>query len=67
MIPCKKCHQNETVKNGYVRAKQRDKCKMCGDNFVLGEQRSQRATEVKKAWCLLLYSLGKSSCGFLAT
>jgi transposase len=30
MIPCKNCHQHETVKNAYVRAKQRYKWKGCG-------------------------------------
>jgi len=66
MIPCKHCPQNETVKNGYVRDKQRYQCKLCGYNVVLGDQRSTHATEVKNAWCLLLYSLGKSSFGLLA-
>jgi transposase len=66
MISCKNCHQPETVKNGFVRDKQRYKCNACGYNFVLGDQRSKHSTEVKKALCLLLYSLGKSSFGFLA-
>jgi transposase-like protein len=39
---------------------------MCGYNFVRGDQRSTHTTEVKNALCLLLYSLGTSSFGFLA-
>jgi transposase-like protein len=63
---CKNCHQNSTIKNGYVRGKQRYKCHNCGYNFVLGDERHQHATELKKALSVILYSLGKSSFGFLA-
>ena len=66
MISCKNCHDTHTVKNGFVRDKQRYKCKMCGYNFVLGDERHSHATEVKKALCIILYSLGKASFGFLA-
>jgi transposase-like protein len=66
MITCKNCQQPHTVKNGFVRGKQRDQCRACGDNFVLGDERHSPATEVKKAWCLILYSLGKASFGLLA-
>jgi transposase len=65
MIPCKNCHQNHTVKNGYVRHKQRYKCHSCGYNFVEGDARHKRETELKKALSIILYSLGKSSFGFL--
>jgi hypothetical protein len=54
------------VKNGFVRGKQRYQCRACGDNFVLGDERHSHATEVKKALCVILYSLGKASFGFLA-
>ncbi len=60
MVTCKNCHDTHTVKNGFVRAKQRYKCKLCGYNFVLGDERYSQATEVKKALCLILYSLRKS-------
>ena len=66
MVTCKNCHDPHTVKNGFVRAKQRYKCKLCGYNFVLGDERHSQATEVKKALCIILYSLGKASFGFLA-
>src|SRR5262245_8748534 len=36
-----------------------------GYNFVLGDERHSHATEVKKALCMILYSLGKVSFGFL--
>ena len=49
-----------------MRDKQRYKCNVCGDNFVLGDERHSHATEVKKALCIILYSLGKASCGFMA-
>jgi transposase-like protein len=59
-------HHTHTVKNGLVRGKQRYQCRACGYNFVLGDERHSHATEVKKALCLIFYSLGKASCGFLA-
>lgn len=66
MIACKNCHATQTVKNGFVRDQQRYQCKGCGYNFVLGDQRYSHATEVKKALCIILYSLGKASFGFMA-
>jgi transposase len=66
MVACKNCHDTHTVKNGFVRDKQRYKCKLCAYNFVLGDERHSHATEVKKALCMILYSLGKASFGFLA-
>jgi transposase len=66
MITCKNCQHTHTLKNGFVRGKQRYQCRACGDNFVLGDERHSHATEVKKALCLIFYSLGKASCGFLA-
>jgi transposase len=66
MVACKNCHDTHTVKNGFVRDKQRYQCQLCGYNFVLGDERHSHATEVKKALCMILSSLGKASCGFLA-
>src|SRR5436189_286865 len=65
MISCKNCHKNNPTKNGYVRGKQRYKCHNCGYHFVLGDERHRHATELKKALSVILYSLGKSSFGFL--
>ena len=66
MVACKNCHDTHTVKNGFVRDKQRYTCKLCGYNFVLGDERHSQATEVKKALGMILYSLGKASFGLLA-
>jgi len=65
MVPCKNCRHTNTVKNGYVRQKQRYKCHACGFNFVEGDARHKYETEVKKALSIILYSLGKASFGFL--
>ena len=66
MISCKNCYNTHTVKNGFVRDKQRYQCKMCGYNFVLGDARHPHTTEVKKTLSIILYLLGKASGGFLA-
>ena len=65
MVPCKNCRHTNTVKNGFVRQKQRYKCHACGFNFVEGDARHKHETEVKKALSIILYSLGKASFGFL--
>jgi transposase len=66
MITCKNCQYTHTVKNGFVRGKQRNQCRACGYNFVLGDERHSHASKVKKTLCIILYSLGKASFGFLA-
>lgn len=66
MIPCKNCQQTNTIKNGFVRGKQRYKCHVCHYTFVVGDERHKPETELKKALSVILYSLGKSSFGFLA-
>ena len=66
MILCKNCHQPDTVKNGFVRNKQRYKCYSYYYNFVVGSERYKQETEIKKALSIILYSLGKASFGFLA-
>src|SRR5262245_5278497 len=65
MIPCKNCRDTQTVKNGFVRGKQRYKCRACGYNFVLGDAHQSHTREIKKALAIILYSLGKASFGFL--
>jgi transposase-like protein len=49
-----------------VRGEQRYQCRACGYNFLLGDERHSRATKVKKGLCIILYSLGNASFGFLA-
>jgi len=66
MEECKNCKSTETVKNGLVRQKQRYKCKSCGHNFVYGDERRIKSTELKRITSVLLYSLGKASFRFLA-
>ena len=66
MIPCKNCQQTTTIKNGFVRGKQRYKCHNCHYTFVIGDERHKPETELKKALSVILYSIGKSSFGFLA-
>jgi transposase-like protein len=64
-IKCKNCGSLKITKNGIVRKKQRYKCKDCKCNFVLGDKR-EKITPEGKALCVLLYSSGKSSYGFIA-
>lgn len=65
MVFCKSCGSESIVKNGYVRDTQRYRCKDCGLNFVEGDRRYKRETAVKKALCVLLYSLGRASFSML--
>ena len=62
---CKNCNDNKITKNGVVRAKQRYKCKSCGYNFVVGDERTNDKIIALKALVVLLYSLGKGSYGML--
>ena len=64
-ITCKHCGSTKITKNGKVRNKQRFKCKSCGCNFVLGDER-EKVTPQAKALSVLLYGTGKSSYGFIA-
>jgi transposase len=66
MIGCKNCGVCRCVKNGIVRGKQRYKCKGCGYNFVLGDGRADPHAAVKRAFAVILYSVGKGSYGFIA-
>jgi len=64
-MQCKKCGSERRVLNGFVRGKQRYKCKDCGCNFVEGDARAHVPAEVK-ALAMLLYGRGKASYGFIA-
>ena len=66
MIRCKQCEGKDFVKNGCVRGQQRYRCKSCGLNFVMGDKRIKEDTAIKRAFAVILYSLGKSSYGFIA-
>ncbi len=65
MLHCKNCESEKCIKNGFVREVQRYRCKECGYNFIIGDRRINESTEIKKALAIILYSLGKSSFGFL--
>ena len=65
MILCKNCKSEDVRKNGLVRGVQRYKCKGCGLNFVDGDRRNKPQTAVKKALCVIFYSLGKASFSML--
>ncbi len=67
MTQCKQCASTQKVKNGKVRGKQRYRCKHCGYNYVEGDERLNASLVVKKALAILLYAIGKSSCGMLGT
>lgn len=66
MPSCKKCQSQQITKNGFVRSKQRYRCKGCGYNFVLGDGRTDPQTAVKRAFAVILYSVGKASYRFIA-
>ena len=66
MLKCKKCSSEKTTKNGFVRKKQRFKCKDCGYNFIVGDKRTNHKVAVKKALCVLLYSTMKGAFNHLA-
>jgi len=66
MPVCKNCKCERVVKSGFVRGKQRYKCKECGINFVEGDARTNEKIAAKKAMCVLLYSLSKASFNGLA-
>jgi transposase len=65
MIGCKKCSSQNNVLSGFVRGHQRYKCKDCGCNFKLGDNRDKTKPEIK-ALSLLLYGSGKASYGMIA-
>jgi transposase len=66
MPKCKNCHSESIVKSGFVRGKQRYKCKDCGFNFIEGDARTNERIAAKKAMCVIFYSLGKGSYNMLA-
>lgn len=61
MVVCKKCGSEKIVKSGVVKDRQRFRCKNCGCNFRLGDNRTNEKIAAKKALCILLYAMGKGS------
>ena len=66
-INCKNCSSNKISKNGIVRGKQRYKCKECGYNFVVGDERTNDKIIALKAMVVLFYALAKGSYNMLGT
>ena len=64
-IKCKKCGCAKGTKNGIVRGKQRYKCKECGINFVVGDERTNEKIIALKALVVLFYALSKGSYNML--
>jgi transposase-like protein len=64
-IRCKKCCSNNCVKSEYIRNNQRYKCKECGCNFKVGDNRGKISPEAK-ALAMLMYGSGKASYGMIA-
>jgi transposase-like protein len=59
-MECKRCQQENCVKNGLVRGKQRWLCKGCDYNFTEGDRRKERTTPQQRALAVLLVSMGLS-------
>ena len=66
MPPCKNCKGVKIVKSGFIRGKQRYKCKTCDMHFVEGDAKSNEKIAAKKAMCVLLYTLSRASYNMLA-
>jgi len=64
MNKCKRCKSENTIKNGYIRGKQRYKCKECSYVYVRDEKQ-KIANESLDALVVLLYSTGKASYRFI--
>jgi transposase-like protein len=56
---CPKCAHSHVIKNGYVHAVQRWKCRGCRYEFTRMTARGEPAA--KKALALLLSSMGRAS------
>ena len=60
-LVCKKCGSEKVVRSGVVGGRQRFRCKGCGCNFRLGDNRTDEKIAAKKALCILWYAMGKGS------
>jgi len=63
-MKCSKCGSESNVKNGFVKTKQRYKCKSCGCNYTVEIKSTTRPMSLKKnALHLYLEGLGFRSIG----
>ena len=61
---CAKCKSNHYVKNGFLRNKQRYKCKKCSYNYTVTKKSTAKSQNTKKkALNLYLEGLGFRSIG----
>jgi len=60
-IMCKKCNSEQVVKSGIVAGKQRFRCKECGCNFRIGDNRTDEKIAAKRRLCILLHFMSKAS------
>jgi transposase len=65
MVECKNCHSMQIMKSGFVRGKQRYKCKECSVHFVEGDVGTSDQVAALKVLRVVLYSLGKGSYNML--
>ena len=63
-IESKRCSRKSIVRSGFVLGHQRYKCKDCGCNFKLGDNRCS-TNPAGKALSLLLYGSVKASYGMI--
>ena len=59
--PVKIAAAKKVTRNGFIRSKQRYRCKTCGYNFIVGDERTNPQTVVKRAFAVILYVLGRAS------
>ena len=60
-LKCKKCESGNFVKGGYMKDKQRFRCKDCGCHFTEGDNRTKDSTVIKKSIAILLYTTARTS------
>lgn len=59
-IKCPKCQTQSYIKNGFVRDKQRYRCKQCRCNFVEGDDRNKYDNKTRN----LAVRMYLNNCGF---
>jgi len=59
-INCPNCKSDKHVKNGFVRGKQRYKCKDCDCNFTLIDKRRKHTDEIRN----IAVRMYLNNCGF---
>jgi transposase len=63
---CRFCDSSSVYKNGFIKGKQRYKCKNCGKNFLEKDGRTKESTIAKRALAVVLYAMSKATYNFLA-